>query len=630
MTEIEIKGEVLHLRTRMNLFIGTLGCIFGYLQFQWAALIILVYLFVCWFENARHNQNELFALSLIWNSTLIFSVSIYMFGQYIFALPHGFIRLLVFALLTKLSLSNEMGSSRRRAWSAFTTPLYISVPFFVLWFIPLSRLTSFLGFGYDNYAHLMMIRKILIDRKGYSGSSDSVGVVSILGGTASGAHALIAILMESIGIDGLDFSSSIRFYALAVFAIPIIFTLFAFIIVKRNVVSVFSKGIVLVLIIGTVFGGYLSHIWFSGYFASNFATVMLLITLGGSLSTSEPGFKLLLAISAFFASILYYPVYAIFFVLPIVALLAFNFKNLFEKYMSLKSRHKILGAFTVLYLSGISIITVYGIQSGPLGGFLTPGGIAPVPIGITALIFGISIALMNQPDSDRAEDHTLRFFFFGSIGICLVGISYAFENTNIRGEYWEIPYYPAKMTITVVLLVLVFLIDLVFADKGRQFNESRVKFINRLLVCGSVAALIAWNSYSWPFANGYMGNTEGVIKELIKDAREVVDVNSVLELVSKNPKEELNILYLSETHESELNTRWINSLLMNWTDENWTRWRMIRQTIESDNAQKHQMPFSDSFLIVIDDYKLIKKYSIDEFEFENVCHFDEMRILVCL
>jgi hypothetical protein len=127
-----------------------------------------------------------------------------------------------------------------------------------------------------------------------------------------------------------------------------------------------------------------------------------------------------------------------------------------------------------------------------------------------------------------------------------------------------------------------------------------------------------------------MGNTQGVIKSLMVDAKEVVDVNSVLELVSKNSKEELNILYLSETHESELNTRWINSLLMNWTDENWTRWRMIRQTIESNNAQKHQMPFSDSFLIVIDDYKMINKYSLDKFEFENVCYFDEMRILVCL
>lgn len=630
MTEISIKGAVLHLRTKMNLFIGTLGCIFGYLHFQWAAFIILVYLFVCWFENVRHKQNELFALSLIWNSTLIFSVSIYMFGQYIFTLPHGFIRLLIFALLTKLSLRNEMDSSRRRAWSTFTIPLYLSAPFLVLWFIPLSRITSYLGFGYDNYAHLMMIRKILIDRKGFSGSSDSVEVVSILGGTASGAHALIAMLMESIGIDGLDFSSSIRFYALAVFAFPIIFTLFAFVIVKRNVVSVFSKGIVLVLIIGTVYGGYLSHVWFSGYFASNFATVMLLISLGGSLSTSEPGLKLLLATAAFFASILYYPVYAIFFVLPIVALVVFNYKILLTKLKLLKMSKKYLGVTAFFYMSGISLITVYGIQSGPLGGFLTPGGIAPVPIGITAVIFGISIALMNQPKSNRTEDHMLRFFFSGAICICLVGISYAFENTNIPGEYWAIPYYPAKMTITVVLLVLVFLIDLVFADKGRQLKESGVRFTNKLLVCGSVVALIAWNSYSWPFANGYMGNTKGVIKELIKDAREVVDVNSVLKLVSMKPKEELSILYLSDTHESELNTRWINSLLMNWTDENWSAWQMTRRIIESDDSQSHQIPLPDRFMVVTDDYEMIKKYNIDKYEFKNVCFFDEIHTLVCL
>lgn len=623
------EGAVLHRRTSTNLFIGALGCAFGFLQFHWAAFSMFIYLMVCWYENVRHKHNQLHALSLIWNSVLIFSVSIYMFGQYIYALPHGFIRVFVFALASLLGSSSEINSSRRRTWSAFIAPL-CSVLLVVIWYTPLSRVTSFLGFGYDNNAHLMMIRKILIDRKGFSGSSDSAGVVSIFGGTASGAHALIAMLMESIGIDGLDVSSSIRFYAFSVIAFPILFTLVAFLILKRNIVSFFRKGIVLALIIATVFGGYLSHIWFSGYFASNFATLMLLITVGGSLSTSKSELKLLLAILAFFASILYYPVYAIFFVLLVVAIVVFDYKNLLSKLKLLKMSNKLLGSLAVLYMSGISVITVHGIRSGPLGGFLTPGGIAPVPIGITALIFGISLALINLPNSNQIEDNTLRFFLFGAIGMCLLGISYAFEKTNIPGEYWFIPYYPAKMTITVVLLVLVFLIDLVFADKGMQLYDLRVRLINRLLVCGSVAALIAWNSFSWPFANGYMGNTQGVIKELIKDAREVVDVNSVLELVSNNPNEGLNILYLSETHESELNTRWINTLLMNWTDENWSAWQMIRQIIESDDAQNHQIPYPDRFLVVTDDYEMINKYNLDKFDFENVCFFDEIQILTCL
>jgi hypothetical protein len=624
------KGAVLHQRQSRNLYVGALGCVFGLLQFQWAAFFIFVYLMVCWYENVRHKHNQILALSLILNSGLIFSVSIYMFGQYVYALPHGFIRVLVFTLVTLLSLSSEIDSGRRRVWSKFAASLFLSAPLLVLWYIPIYRIVSFLGFGYDNYAHLMMIRKILIDRKGFSGSGDSTGVVSELGGTANGAHASIAMLMEVSGIDGLHISNSLTFYAFVVIAIPILFILFAFIIVKRNVTSALNRGIVLVLMIGIVFGGYLSHIWFSGYFASNFATVMLLIAVGSSLSTSEPGLKLLLAIAAFFASILYYPVYAIFFTLPIVALVVLNYKNLLARLKSLKMSRKFLGAIAVLYMIGISIITVDGIRSGPLGGFLTPGGIAPVPIGITALIFGISMTLMNLPNSNRTEDNMLRFFCFGAIGICLVGISYAFVKTNIPGEYWAIPYYPAKMTITIVLIVLVFLFDLVFADKRTQLYESRVAFINKLLVCGLVAALIAWNCNSWPFANGYMGNTEGVTKSLMANASEVVDVNSVLELVSEYPDKELNILYLSETHESELNTRWINSLLMNWTDENWARWRMIRQTIETNKVQHGQALIPKSFLVVGDNYEVIRTYGLDKFEFENVCFFDEMNIRVCL
>lgn len=619
----------MHRRMSINLFIGSLGCVFGFLQFQWAAFFIFVYLMMSWYENVRYKYDQLHALSLIWNSILIFSVSIYLFGQYIYALPHGFIRVLVFALASFLGSGSGINSSRRRVWSKFAAPLFLSGPLLVLWYIPISRIISFLGFGYDNYAHLMIIRKILIDRKGFSGSGDSTGVVSELGGTANGAHTLIAMLMEISGIDGSHVFDSLRFYAFAVIACPILFIFFAFIIVKRNITSALNKGIVLVLIIGTVFGGYLSHIWFSGYFASNFATVMLLIGVGGSLSTSEPGLKLLLAISALFSAILYYPVYAIFFVLLVATLVLFNLKVLIKKLMSLNKAQKFLGAIIFLYLIAISAITVYGIWSGPLGGFLTPGGIAPVPIGLTALIFGLSITLMNFLYLNRTEEHTLRIFCFGAIGICLVGISYAFIQTNIPGEYWAIPYYPAKMTITVVLIVLVFLIGLVFSDKRNQPYDSRVTFMNRLLVCGSVAALIAWNSYSWPFKNGYMGNTEGVTKSLIVNTSEVVDVNFVLKTISENPNKELNILYLSETHESELNTRWINSLLMNWTDENWAGWRMIRQTIETNKAPYGQALIPESFLVVADTYEVINKYGLDKFEFANVCYFDETGILVC-
>jgi hypothetical protein len=302
---------------------------------------------------------------------------------------------------------------------------------------------------------------------------------------------------------------------------------------------------------------------------------------------------------------------------------------LHEQLTTLKGNQKRLGAIVFIYLSGISTITVYGIWSGPLGGFLTPGGIAQIPIGITAFTFGIAITLMCRTNCNRNEDHTLRFFFFGSIVICLLGVFYAYSKTSTPGQFWTVPYYPAKMTITILLIVLAFLIGIVFSDEGSQSHDSGGRFVSQILVCGSVIALIAWNSYSWQFQNGYMGNTEGVIKSLMENESEALDVDSVLEMVSKNLKEERSILYLSETYDGELNTRWINSLSMNWTDENWAAWQVIRQTIESGNAPKPQILPLEHFLVVTDDYEIFDKYKLDRFEFESFCFFDDSHNLVC-
>ena len=116
---------------------------------------------------------------------------------------------------------------------------------------------------------------------------------------------------------------------------------------------------------------------------------------------------------------------------------------------------------------------------------------------------------------------------------------------------------------------------------------------------------------------------------MLRNDSEAVDVDSVLKIVSKNLKEERNILFLSETYDGELNTRWINSLSMNWTDENWAAWQAIRQTIESGNAPKPQIPSLDRFLIVTDEYEMIDKYKLDGFEFENFCFFDDSHNLDC-
>lgn len=80
-----------------------------------------------------------------------------------------------------------------------------------------------------------------------------------------------------------------------------------------------------------------------------------------------------------------------------------------------------------------------------------------------------------------------------------------------------------------------------------------------------------------------MGRLEDSIQSWVRGEQLVVDADGVAFLSRQNLGGSRAVLYLSDRFESELNTRWINSLKLGWSDKNWDTWSQIRQYIVDGN-----------------------------------------------
>jgi len=76
-----------------------------------------------------------------------------------------------------------------------------------------------------------------------------------------------------------------------------------------------------------------------------------------------------------------------------------------------------------------------------------------------------------------------------------------------------------------------------------------------------------------------MGRLEDSIQSWVRGEQLVVDADGVTLLSRQSLGGSRAVLYLSDRFESELNTRWINSLNLGWSDKNWDTWSQIRQYI---------------------------------------------------
>jgi len=604
------------------------GLVFSSLGFSAGAVFVFVYLSLSIYSNLSTRFDSFTALSGLFSGAIILSSTVYLFSQHVQALSHELIRVLVYGTLAACIYINKKDRAKN-----YRSSQIVGAFFFItsqVWsLIPLSKLISFLGFGYDNYAHLYIFRQTLVKQQSLFAYTNPGEVVSFVGATPLGTSNLLALIAEVIGIDGTQIHESISFFTFAVCTFPILILVVTYLSFKSTQISNLRVWTGTLLVGSVVLIGYPSHIWFSGYMTSNFSTFLLALSVCSAIFGKSNGSKIYVLALLGIAQFVVYPLYAIFSIVPFAVVLISN-KGEVVIHLYKTMRENVLGYIALsIYLSILTFIALQGMLSGYGGSqFLVPGGIAPLPVGTSMFIFGISIALSITSKHHYFDNSINQMTVFGITTLAIAGISYSFLRTNEPGKLWTPSYYPTKLAIS-VLIVMVILLIIQMMQKF-EVGDSKIRHsLIAFLVVAALSSLVVASYNTWPFSQGYMGTTEGVIKSLRSQKSEVVDGESVLQAYEFVKNSKLSALYLSDDHESELNTRWINTLNLNWNDMNWGKWMMNRQLIEEGKIDEASQIMNNDFVLLIDNYSQFRISPNSFNAFNNLCIIDLERLNSC-
>ena len=620
---------MLQTKNRFAIAVGIIGIIAGSLGITVIAVFSVVFLTSSIFSDLRIKYDGLIATGAVVSTAIFFSSSLYIFSQEIQQLSHTVIRMISFGSLTFIFLFLNKRIDGLRFRKQLLGASSFSIASSICTLIPAAKLISFLGFGYDTYGHVYIFRNILIYRRSFVAINRPDEFVTFVGATPLGTHNLLALIAETIGIDGTDIHQSLSFFSLVVCLLPVLTVFIAVLAFKstqmgKTRVLIGSLSITIVIVFG-----YPSHIWFSGFLTSNFSTFLMLTCACVAIFSKQKEIKLWTLAAIGIAQFVVYPLYAVFAVIPFVSVIVSSRGDLLVEAINGLRTHIKLFLLASFGLSALIFITLNGILSG-FGGsqFLEPGGIAPLPTATTMFIYGISMAFMLNGNNGLIDTNT-KAVVAGFTSLAIAGILYSYFKTSRPGELWFVSYYPTKLAISVLIVMVVLLFVQVVQNPRPLWNIGMKTLFELALVIAPSAALIVNTFNSWPFSQGYMGTTQGVIRSLRTQIPEVVDGIAVFRSTKLEHESALSVLYLSDLHESELNTRWINSLNLNWSDVNWGNWITARQLVDEGKLEQASEIINGNFIVVIDNFKKFNENTTAFSVFDGLCIFDTDRKLVC-
>lgn len=436
-----------------------------------------------------------------------------------------------------------------------------------------STLVNFLGYGYDNAAHIAQTKMIL----GHHGTTLLAGGMSswpsFIQDSAQAGSSFMATMFTLMGNQTADSPSLLSVFALITLALPILSVLIpvtAVAVLKERRFTTFVSCIALLVIFGT---GYLSRIWFSGYLASNLATMLtiLLVTVIVSGQFDKP--LLPMAIVLTIAHV--YPIFIVIagiLVLPTLVTAIDSVRRNGEPFAT---------KFPPLHLTVIAALIALLLLPARATGrsfggshFLTDGGIEYLPSRFL-LVWGLPFVVL--PSIFLAM--TIRRFaalfvctssLLLSLAVCAYSIS----------EMHRITYYPTKFVIALVLSGIAAVVV-----EAAKLGKLR---LNRYAVATMIIATLTFSLLtpsSRVFTSAYMGEAPRVLSAAKDFNVEVVPAEQIVQLATLSNETSKPILYSSWQHESELNSRWINTLSSSWNDNSWSTWITLRTAIESGDTE---------------------------------------------
>jgi len=553
-----------------------------------------------------------------------------MFGQYVSIFPKpifsfvGYLVNLYLCLILKYQF--KVPDQKLVKLPPFIALLFLKG----VYLLPISKVIDFLGFGYDNYGHLAVIRKLLLERKFFYAEKLPEGIPAFAANSPIGSHALFSFVMQAAGLSAQKYEEFLKYYLFLLLTLVSIFAFVAYKIATYSISSFLKKFFALILLIACILYAYPSHIWVSGYFASNIATLQLLIVIGAAISKENLILKFWLLAALTSISIYVYSIFVVLAVVPFVIFGLLNIRNLFRLVNEINWTNRWLLVLSQLYFLFLAIVSLLALRAGyGSGHFLVSGGIQPLPFGTTMFIFGMAFALMSE--SGRLKNHKEIGPLSLGVIICVTCslMLYAFMKIHVPGEQWFLPYYPTKVSIAVLILAIIYLIRYLVLEDLSAEHIKFAGYLRKSVILVSLIVIILGTGNEGPFSGGFMGSTRGAIESIRNSKDEVVDGESIQIALEYAQKLQKPVLYLSDRHDSELNTRWINSILFEWTDENWGKWMSARSAIEEGEFAKASDFINERLILIIDNYSSFKKDPAPFKVFSDICVINETRRNTC-
>lgn len=474
--------------------------------------------------------------------------------------------------------------------------------------LPTHLIVRWLGYGYDNYGHLAHARAVFIEHQTfYLHPFPELGILS---STAQASSALLSgghtIFSGSPNTEAWLHTYSVACLCLllgtAVLFVPSIAR-------GRSKSLSFALGLSFVLVL--VFG-HLGRVWVNGFFASNFATFAFCLFLTNncrrqSLSVYRGTAQIAMIMSTWPLLGMAYSVVASWWLLP-------NLKRIHRKLKSQNFRgfNQLLrdprGVIQILAMCAAllqAFLTYRAIRRGySFSQFFSDGGIEPANASAylaCCSLLVVAVFVLQPPGKLTKE--------MGIAGFLLLIAMFILAISIIGRGY--VNYYATK-TVVGVVSGLVCLVVAIQSQKLKDEITRLRQLLSVVVVIGFALIQIyqAPSKASMTFTGSFQGRVFNSFVDVVREEPGPLHVEAVSVSIdgfcSSRPA-----LYISKHYDSELTTRWINSLRGLWNDSNWGTWMKIRSLITKDTISRQDWASADA-LIAADKFILI----IDETSFD--------------
>ena len=531
--------------------------------------------------------------------SIIWTVSYQIFGELLGSWVTHDLSLFAAMILTSYFIFVPGGGRKSEVYTLkfATSFLCLGLAWVFLYSLRETTLINFFGYGYDNYAHLAQARLIVANQGTAFLSTDQASWPTFLQDQSQAPAALIATFSEIIAPNS-GIYSSLRVLIVATFCIPataVIGSISLFWELQRN-----KRAALLISILVAIFvlTGYFSRIWLSGYFASNLGTIILIFISLAVIANEfdKPEFF----VWPVMACLHCYPLLGVIsglIALPTIISLLLKRMNQTPRPLAYLFRWQHI--FPVLFGTSILLPYIATRRSYGASQFLVDGGIEPIPMAF----FGFWIFFFFVLPS------IIIFSYRGSWGTLFVVVG-AFTMAAMISWYSisrrsYMAYYPIKIVIA-LSFVLVFC-SMVATLKYLTGNAQ--SFGIALLAFAGLSYVFFFPSAKL-FTSGYMGDLPTTLKSAYTYETAVVQPSAVAYLADLSAEISKPVLYLPENAESELNTRWINTLSGFWNDSSWSGWSVIRSDIMEGKFQSAvSLMSTNGVFLATDDLSVFKEIS---------------------